>query len=71
MNKTEFEAMRFISSKEAEALENFDELLAESMEDKPVFEQFSKDTLDKLHNSLLSSDKGKEYFKSRGMHKYK
>jgi hypothetical protein len=29
MNKNEFEAMRFISSKEAEALENFDELLAE------------------------------------------
>ena len=28
MNKTEFEAMRFISSKESEALENFDELLA-------------------------------------------
>ena len=67
MNKTEFEAMRFISSKEAEALENFDELLAETMSDKPVFEEFSKDTLGKLHSGLMSSDKAKEYFKSRGI----
>jgi DNA primase len=67
MNKTEFEAMRFISSKEAEALENFDELLAETMADKPVFEEFSKDTLGKLHSALMSSDKAKEYFKSRGI----
>jgi DNA primase len=67
MNKTEFEAMRFISSKEAEALENFDELLAETMADKPVFEEFSKDTLGKLHSGLMSSDKAKEYFKSRGI----
>ena len=67
MHKTEFEAMRFISSKEAEALENFDELLAETMADKPVFEEFSKDTLDKLHKGLMSSDKAQEYFKSRGI----
>ena len=67
MHKTEFEAMRFISSKEAEALENFDELLAETMADKPVFEEFSKDTLDKLHKGLISSDKAKDYFKSRGI----
>jgi DNA primase len=67
MNKTEFEAMRFISSKESEALENFDELLAETMSDKPVFEKFSKDTLDKLHKELMSNDKAKEYFKSRGI----
>ncbi len=67
MNKTEFEAMRFISSKEAEALENFDELLAETMADKPVFEEFSKETLDKLHKGLISSDKAKDYFKSRGI----
>ena len=67
MNKTEFEAMRFISSKEAEALENFDELLAETMADKPVFEEFSKDTLSKLHSGLLESDLAKDYFKSRGI----
>jgi len=67
MHKTEFEAMRFISSKETEALENFDELLAETMADKPVFQEFSKDTLDKLHKGLLESDKAVDYFKSRGI----
>jgi DNA primase len=67
MSKTEFEAMRFISSKEAEVLENFDELLAETMADKPVFEEFSTDTLNKLHLALLSNNKAQEYFKSRGI----
>jgi len=67
MSKTEFEAMRFISSKEAEVLENFDELLAETMADKPVFEEFSTDTLNKLHLVLLSNNKAQEYFKSRGI----
>ena len=45
LNKNEFEAMRFISSKEAESLENFDEMLSEAMEDKPVFKEFSEDIL--------------------------
>jgi len=67
MSKTEFEAMRFISSKEAEALENFDELLAETMVEKPVFEEFSADTLNKLHAGLISNNKAQEYFKSRGI----
>jgi len=67
MSKTEFEAMRFISSKEAEVLENFDELLAETMADRPVFEEFSTDTLNKLHLVLLSNNKAQEYFKSRGI----
>jgi hypothetical protein len=53
-NKNEFEAMRFISSKEAEALENFDELLAESLEEKPTFEEFSKETLEKLNYDLVT-----------------
>jgi len=67
MQKNDFEAMRFISSKEYEVLENFDELLNDVMSDKPVFEEFSQDTLDKLHNGLLNSDKAKDYFKSRGI----
>lgn len=67
MHKTEFEAMRFISSKETETLENFDELLAETMTDKPVFEEFPKDTLDKLHKELMLNNKAKDYFKFRGI----
>jgi DNA primase len=67
MHKNDFEAMRFISTKETEALENFDELLAETMEDKPVFQEFSSETLLKLHSELVSTEAAVEYFKSRGI----
>jgi len=67
MNKNDFEAMRFIATKETESLENFDELLSDAMDEKPIFEQFSEDTLAKLHNGLIESDKAKAYFKSRGI----
>ena len=67
-HKNDFEAMRFISTKETESLENFDELLAEAMKDKPVFEEFSQETLLKLHSSLLANDRAKDYFKSRSIH---
>ena len=67
MNKNEYEAMRFISSKEAESLENFDELLSEAMEEKPVFEEFSKETLDRLHSDM--SKDGIDYLASRGINK--
>jgi len=67
MNKNEYEAMRFISSKEAEALENFDELLSEAMEEKPVFEEFSQETLDRLHAGM--SKEAVEYLASRGINK--
>ena len=67
MNKNDFEAMRFVSAKETEALENFDELLADTMEEKPMFEEFSGETLSKLHSELVSNDTGIEYFKSRGI----
>ena len=65
MNKNEYEAMRFISSKEAESLENFDELLSEAMEEKPVFEEFSQDILDRLHADV--SKDAKDYLASRGI----
>ncbi len=65
MNKNEYEAMRFISSKEAESLENFDELLAEVMQDKPVFEEFSQETLDRLHAGM--SKEATDYLASRGI----
>jgi DNA primase len=67
LNKNDFQAMRFISSKEAESLENFDDMLSEAMEDKPVFKEFSEDILKKLYNDLITTTAGKEYFKSRGI----
>jgi len=66
-HKNEYEVLRFILSKESEALENFDELLSEAMDDKPDFEEFSQDTLNKLHVGLLENDNAKKYFQSRGI----
>ena len=67
MHKNDFEAMRFISAKETESLENFDELLAETMEDRPMFEEFSEEILKKLYTDLISTTTGKDYFYSRGI----
>jgi DNA primase len=68
LHKNDFEALRFISSKQNEALENFDELLAGLMEEKPEFEEFPKETLAKLHEEISSTQEGKDYFKSRGIY---
>lgn len=69
MHKNDYEAIRFIAAKETESLNNFDELLAEAMENRPTFEEFSEDTLTKLHDGLMSSTKAQEYLKSRGISK--
>ena len=59
--------MRFISAKETESLNNFDELLAEAMEDKPDFEEFSLETLERLHADLFGSKNARDYLQSRGI----
>lgn len=65
--KNDFETLRYIASMESEALENFDELLAEAMEDKPVFNEFPQETLDKLFTDLTNSQRAKDYLMSRGI----
>ena len=65
MDKNDFQAMRLIASMEAEALSNFDELLADTMEEKPVFTEFSSDTLKKLNADLIATSAGRDYFLSR------
>jgi DNA primase len=67
LHKNEFEVLRFISSKETETLENFDELLSEALEDKPVFEEFSRETLSKLLEDRKNSKQASDYFISRGI----
>ena len=67
MHKNDYEAMRFISAKETEALNNFDELLSEAMEDKPDFEEFSQETIDRLHADLAGNKNAREYLESRGI----
>ena len=68
-HKNEFEVLRLIASMETEALENFDELLSETMEDKPDFEQFPEETLDRLHADLAGNKNARDYLESRGIDK--
>lgn len=67
LHKNDFEALRFISSKQNEALENFDELLEGLMEDKPEFEEFPQETLDRLHADLAGNKNARDYLESRGI----
>lgn len=69
MQKNDFEAMRFISSMETEALENFDELLSEAMEESPDFAEFPQETLDRLHADLSGNKNARDYLLSRGINK--
>ena len=67
LNKNDYEAIRYVASKEAEALENFDEVMASMFEDKPEFVEFSQEKLDSLYNELGLSKPAQEYFKSRNI----
>ena len=63
----DFQALRFILSKENAILDNFDSILNEVLEDKPEFEEFSKETLDRLHADLYGNKEAKDYLISRGI----
>ena len=67
LHKNDFEALRYIASKESEAVENFDEVLKDMFEDKPDFEEFSQETLDQLYNNLGENKHAQEYFEHRGI----
>jgi DNA primase len=67
LHKNDFEAIRFIATQEQAALNNFDEVMANMFEEKPDFEEFSQDTLDRLHTNLLASQSAKDYLKSRSI----
>jgi len=67
LNKNEYETIRYIASKEAESVENFDEVMANMFEDKPEFNEFPQETLDQLYNRLGASEDAKAYLISRGI----
>ena len=67
LHKNDFEAIRFIATQEQAALNNFDEIMANMFEEKPDFEEFSQETLDRLHTDLLASQGAKDYLKSRSI----
>ena len=67
LHVNDFQALRFIISKESSILDNFDSLLNDVLDDKPEFEEFSQDILNKLYNELGSSNAARDYLKSRGI----
>ena len=64
--RNDFEALRFVSLKEAEVLSNFDELLESAVEEKEDFIEFDSSTLDKLSLEMKEYSEGKEYMYTRG-----
>ena len=67
LHKNDFESMRFIAAQETEVLNNFDEIMSDLFKDKPEFDEFSQETLDKLHNDI--NDEAIAYLNSRGINK--
>ena len=67
LHKNDFEAIRFIATQETEILNNFDEFVAGMFEDKPDFEEFSQETINRLHADLSLSQNAKDYLISRGI----
>lgn len=67
LNKNDYEAIRYVASKEAEALDNFDEVMESMFQDKPEFIEFPQEKLDALYNELGSNITAQDYFKSRNI----
>lgn len=64
-NRNEFEALRFIISARKESAANFQEELSDLLDEKPEFDEFSQEVLDRLYSEM--SGEGREYFHSRGI----
>ena len=64
-HRNEFEALRFIISAQKESVAKFEDELAEILDDKPEFEEFSQETLDRLHKGMI--DEGRTYLNNRGI----
>lgn len=65
--KNDFEAIRLITAKESQALDNFDEVLNQMFEDKPDFIEFDQKKLDDLSLELALNKNARDYFESRGI----
>jgi len=62
-NRTYFESIRFIKSKEKEG--NLEQDINKALYQKPEFTPFDELILKRLYNNLLSSDRAKDYFNYR------
>ena len=65
-NRNDYEALRFISVKEAEVLADFDDLLEDTLEEKPDFIEFDSTTIEKLTSEMKQYDDGRVYMHGRG-----
>lgn len=65
--RNEFEAIRFIKIKEIENEVDFEDTLSNVLEEKPDFEEFSQETLDRLHADLAGNKDARDYLQSRGI----
>jgi len=67
LNKNDFQAMRLVFSKQEEALDNFEEIMAEMFKDKPDFVEFPQSKINELSTSLTLNKVARDYFVSRGI----
>ena len=67
LNKNDFQAMRLVFSKQEEALDNFEEIMAEMFKDKPDFVEFPQSKINELSTSLTLNKVARDYFISRGI----
>ena len=65
-NRNDYEALRFISVKEAEVLADFDDLLEDTLEEKPDFIEFDSTTIEKLTSEMKQYEDGRNYMHGRG-----
>lgn len=64
-DKNDFQSLRLIANKETEALNNFDEIMSDLFEEKPEFNEFPQETIDRLHADLAGNKLAREYLGSR------
>ena len=64
-HRNDFEAMRFILSKQEETATSFEDELSQLLDTKPDFVEFPQEKLDELYNEV--DDRAREYFSSRGI----
>ena len=64
-HRNEFEALRFIMSAQQSANQNFEEELADILDDKPEYADFDQSVLDRLHSQI--NDRSREYLNGRGI----
>jgi len=62
-----FEAVRFIKSKEAE--ENISQLVGQKLVEKPEYSPFDIQTIKRLHETAMSSDRAMNYYLNRNITK--